>query len=30
MKNEFERLVVRGGAGDGGHFAERFVKKYGS
>ena len=26
MENEFECLVVRGG--DGGHFAEKFVKKY--
>ena len=26
MENEFECLVVKGG--DGGHFAEKFVKKY--
>ena len=26
MENEFECLDVRGG--DGGHFAEKFVKKY--
>ena len=26
MENEFECLFVRGG--DGGHFAEKFVKKY--
>ena len=26
MENEFECLVVR--RGDGGHFAEKFVKKY--
>ena len=26
MENEFECLVVRGG--HGGHFAEKFVKKY--
>ena len=26
MENEFECLVVRGG--DGGNFAEKFVKKY--
>ena len=26
MENEFECLVVK--RGDGGHFAERFVKKY--
>ena len=26
MENEFECLVVRGD--DGGHFAEKFVKKY--
>ena len=26
MENEFECLVVRWG--DGGHFAEKFVKKY--
>ena len=28
MENKFECLVVRGGAGDGGHFAKKFVKKY--